>query len=227
MKHRTERESSKPAALPINLRDARLKLSEAIQLFGYALLALLVGAIGGWLALAALPSGAADWSKLRLVVFVFGGGVVVVSVWLSVSVCRLMVESWHAYLEWCWMYAEVDVAGRQASGNTERETETVVWELGTTTPRDVLLVALAVYWQQKEGKQNAHTVRALQGDKWIAGVRLGDVNTTQAGKLSKALRQIGLVTEAGERSAGTWQAGSADDVLELVAANWQKVREEQ
>jgi hypothetical protein len=224
-KFTSEREHTRPANIPVDLNQARLKLAEAFQLLGYALLCLFVAVVGASLGLAAAPWANLSTGGFRLVVFLFGAGVAGVSLWLAASTTRLTVQSWTAYLDWCWMYVEVDVAGREQTGNVEKETEIQVWELTVNNPRDILIAALGIYWATKQGKENAHAVREMQGDMWLDGIRLGNVNTTQAQRLGKALGLVGLIEGRGNKSSGTWKAESADDVLHIVAQNWQKVRD--
>jgi hypothetical protein len=218
------RETVKPAQLPVDLRDARLKLSEAVQLLGYSLLALLVGAIGGWLALAATPAAAVDWTKTRAIIALFGASVAIVGVGQAVNVSRLMAASWWRYLDWCDRYADVDIESREASGNQERETEVRIWELSANTPRDVLLVALAVWYQVQQGEAHAYTVRGLTGPLWLGNIRLGDVNTTQAQRTAKALAQVGLIEGRTGTRSGEWTAQSADEVIMRVLENWNRVQ---
>lgn len=219
----TTSESKKPAQLPVDLRDARLKLAEAIQLLGFSLLALALAVVGVSVALAVTPQPPAAWSGFRFWFFLFGSGIGSLCVYVAWQVVRLMIASWQDYREWCWMYVEVDIQGRQVTHNTEQETTVTAWELSTSTPRDVLLVALAVHYAVKAGNTAAHTVRGLQGDKWLGGIRLGDVNTTQAQRMSKALAQLGLVSGKGEKKAGEWVPESTEEVLQLVDGNWSRV----
>jgi hypothetical protein len=217
-------EHTKPATIPVDLNALRLRMDEAIKLLGYALLCLVVGSGGGLIAMAAIPWEGA-WNGWRVVFALFGGSVAVLSITLAWETRNISRASWRAFLEWCHLYVDADIAGRTASGNQETTTELTTWELSSSTPRDVLLVALAVHMRVQEGESNAATVRKLRGDLWLGGIRLGDVNSSQAERLSRALAQAGLLGGRGGTSGGTWQPESYDQVVRLVVDNWGKVKD--
>jgi hypothetical protein len=83
--------------------------------------------------------------------------------------------------------------------------------------------------QLKQQSAGAPSVRSLQGDMWLPSpdgkmVNLGEVNTTQAQRMSDVFTQLGLIEGKEPRKAGTWVPSNADDTLRLVAQNWHKVK---
>jgi hypothetical protein len=103
-----------------------------------------------------------------------------------------------------------------------------MWELTASNPLHVLGAALAVQARQS-GSAGAPSVRSLQGDMWLPSpdgkmVNLGEVNTTQAQRMSDVFTQLGLIEGKEPRKAGRWVPSSADDTLRIVAANWHKVK---
>lgn len=220
----TSSEKRVPVEPAMQLDVGRLTITEALAVGGVALAALFVAALGGLLAWAAGPRG---WETLggigglRFWVWLFGTLVSLVSFWLGVVVVRLTVRSWNRYEQRLQEWHDAAVAAFEDSEGQAVETTVTRWELSASVPRDVLLVALAVHSQVQAGERNAHTVRALGGDLWLGGLRLGDV--AQAERMSRTLADLGLIEGKAQRKAGEWVPSSADEVLTLVQQNWSRV----
>lgn len=219
-------ETTRPAHAPMNLDVGRPVARDVVRLAALSFGFLSLGTLGGFIFWGATPAGVySPWSGWRVLLLLFGGSVALVGFGLGVNLARLMVHDWKSYHRRLddWHYAALE-AYEQAQGQ-ETHVQTSAWELTTSAPRDMLLVALALHYEVQKGNTSAHTVRALTGDKWLGGIRLGDINTTQAQRMSKALVDMRLVKGKEGRSAGTWTPESPEQVIELVMNNWSRVRE--
>jgi hypothetical protein len=215
----------------MNLDIGRLTILEAIQVGALAVGALAVGAVGGLIAQAAMPGWAQtfrDVGGFRFWFFLFGAGVGLVGFGLAVVTTWLSVRSWLRYEERLADWHDVSIAAYEGADGASTETTVSVWELTASNPLHVLGAALAVQARQS-GSAGAPTVRSLQGDMWLPSpggkmVNLGEVNTTQAQRMSDVFTQLGLIEGKEPRKAGRWVPVSADDALRIVAANWHKVK---
>jgi hypothetical protein len=211
----------------MDLDVGKLQARDVVQLGSLTIASLFVGCLGAYLAWLVLPEYG-TWAGWRVLLASFGGGVALLGGGCAVTVARLTYRDWTSYHERLADWHDVAITAYEYSHGQETVTETTTWELTTSAPRDILLVALSVHRSIKDGSENAHTVRALQGEKWIGreghDIRLGDVNTTQAQRMSKALVDIGLIQRGGERSAGRWVPETTDEVIERVMAGWHKIR---
>jgi hypothetical protein len=215
----------------MNLDVGRLTILEAVHVGSLAVGALAVGAVGGLVAQAALPGrfetfASAGW--FRLWFFLFGFAVAFVGFGLSVTVTWLSVRSWLRYENRLQEWHEVSIDAFVGVDGALTEQTVTMWELTASNPLHVLGAALAVQARQS-GSAGAPTVRSLQGDMWLPSpdgkmVNLGEVNTTQAQRMSDVFTQLGLIEGKEPRKAGRWVPGSADDTLRIVAANWHKVK---
>jgi hypothetical protein len=215
-------ENKKPVEPRMNLDVGKLTIREATELGILSVTALFVASIGGVMGWAAVGhlGGGLIWAW----VWILGNAIGLVAFALGGVVCWLTVRSWLRYEDRLQEWHEVSIDAFIGADGMEVSTQHTEWELTTNTPRDVLLVALAIHQRVQAGEGNAHTVRELSGAQWIGGVRLGDVTGAQAERMSRALGQLGLVKDKAPRRAGTWAAGSADDVIARVVGGWSKVK---
>jgi hypothetical protein len=224
-------EKRAPAAPAMNLDIGRLTVLEAIQVGLLAAGALAVGSLGGLIAQAALPGWAQsfrDVGGFRFWFVLFGGGVAVVGFVLAVVTTWLSVRSWLRYEDRLQEWHDVAIDAYIGADGASTEQTVTMWELSANNPLHVLGAALAVQARQSESTV-APSVRSLQGDMWLPSpdgkmINLGEVNTTQAQRFSDVFGQLGLIQGKGNRQAGKWVPASADDALQLVAANWHKVK---
>jgi hypothetical protein len=215
----------------MNLDIGRLTVLEAIHVGALAVGALAVGAVGGLLAQAAMPGRYQTFAEVggfRFWFLLFGVSVALVGFGLACVVSWLSVRSWLRYEERLADWHDVSIAAYEGADGASTETTVTMWELSATNPLHVLGAALAVQARQS-GSAGAPSVRSLQGDMWLPSpdgkmVNLGEVNTTQAQRMSDVFTQLGLIEGKGARKAGRWVPDDAGKVLELVAANWHKVR---
>lgn len=224
MKHIALSESTRPAAAPMNLDVGRVEPHEAARLLLLTLGCLSVSPVGALVALVAAPSGYDDWSIIRVIFCIFGSLVAGLSLASAITVWVLMRRDWLEYRQRLtdWHYAALEAFER--SGGVEQRREIAAWELSASQPLHVLAAALSVQRRIAAGENNPFSVRSLEGPCFLGGVRLGDIQAAEAERISKIFADIGLIQGRGERKAGKWAAAGADEVLELVAGNWQKVK---
>jgi hypothetical protein len=221
------------AAPAMSLDVGRLTVLEAIQVGALGVGALGVGALGGLIAQAALPGWGEtfrDVGGFRFWFFLFGAGVGLVGFALAAITTWLSLRSWLRYEDRLQEWHDVAIDAYIGADGSSTEQVVTMWELTASNPLHVLGAALAVQFrQQGGGGGSAPTVRSLQGDMWLPSpdgkmVNLGEVNTTQAQRLSDVFAQLGLIEGKEPRKAGRWVPSSADDTLRLVAQNWHKVK---
>jgi hypothetical protein len=215
----------------MNLDVGRLTVLEALQVGLMAVGALAVGAVGGLICWGAAPTLGytfRDVGYFRFWLIVFGAGVAGVGFGLAVVTTWLSVRSWVRYEERLSDWHDVAIDAYIGADGASTETTVTMWELTASNPLHVLGAALAVQARQS-GSAGAPSVRSLQGDMWLPSpdgkmVNLGEVNTTQAQRMSDVFTQLGLIEGKEPRKAGRWVPSSADDALRIVAANWHKVK---
>jgi hypothetical protein len=215
----------------MNLDIGRLTILEAIHVGALAVGALAVGAVGGLIAQAAMPGWAQtfrDVGGFRFWFLLFGVGVALVGFALAAITTWLSLRSWLRYEDRLQEWHEVAIDAYIGADGASTETTVTMWELTASNPLHVLGAALAVQARQSENA-SAPSVRSLQGDMWLSSpdgkmINLGEVNTTQAQRMSDTFSQLGLIEGKEPRKAGRWVPGSADDTLRIVAANWHKVK---
>jgi hypothetical protein len=206
----------------LDLDVGRLTVKEAMGLGALTIAALFVGTLGGLLAWWAWPEW--SWSGPRVAFVLFGSAVGLVGSGFGVLVARLTVEDWLSYRRRLDDWHEAALVAYEATEGRETEQHVTAWELTASHPLHVLAVALAVHQRAQAGDAGAHSVRSLEGAVWLGGVRLGDVGSTQAEQIGRVFSDLRLVRGRGPRQSGEWSAGSADDVVKLLAENWSKVR---
>jgi hypothetical protein len=211
----------------MNLDVGKLTIMEAAQLGGLAVAALFVASLGGMMSWGAGPSSAETLANLggfRFWVWFFGTSVGLVAFGLGTAVVVLTVRSWLRYENRLEEWHNVAIDAVIDNDGIEVSRTMTQWELSTTNPRDVLLVALAVHARHMAGESNAHTVRELSGAVWLENIRLGDIASGQGERFSKTLSELGLVKGKAPRKAGDWAVdGGPEKVIEIVATNWSKV----
>jgi hypothetical protein len=211
----------------MNLDTGRLTMLEAAQLGGLAVGSLFIAALGGLMSWGAGPGQHETLQSLggfRFWIWFFGSSVGLVAFSLGAAVVVLTVRSWLRYEQRLQDWHEVSMEAVIQNQGVEVSQTLTAWELTPSTPRDVLLVALAVHARVQAGESNAHTVRALAGACWLGDIRLGDVGGGQPERIAKAFTDLGLVKGKAARKAGEWIPESTDQVIELVDKNWRKVR---
>jgi hypothetical protein len=215
----------------MNLDIGRLTVLEAIHVGALAVGALAVGAVGGLIAQAAMPGWAQtfrDVGGFRFWFLLFGVGVALVGFALAAITTWLSLRSWLRYEDRLQEWHDVAIDAYIGADGASTETTVTMWELTASNPLHVLGAALAVQARQS-GTAGAPSVRNLQGDMWLPApggnmINLGEVNTTQAQRMSDVFTQLGLIEGKEPRKAGRWVPSSADDTLRIVAANWHKVK---
>jgi hypothetical protein len=216
----------------MNIDVGRLTVLEAVHVGALAVGALAVGALGGLVAWAALPGPLqtfADVGHFRFWFFAFGSGTAAVGFGLASVTTWLTVRSWLRYEDRLQEWHQVAIDAYEGNDGSTTEHTVTMWELTASNPLHVLGAALAVHAQQSGPAAGAPTVRSLQGDMWLGEgernmVKLGEVNTTQAQRLSDVFAQLGLIEGKAPRQAGRWVPGSTDEILHLVRANWHKIK---
>jgi hypothetical protein len=169
-----------------------------------------------------------DVGGFRFWFLLFGVGVALVGFALAAITTWLSLRSWLRYEDRLQEWHEVAIDAYIGADGASTETTVTMWELTASNPLHVLGAALAVQARQSENA-SAPSVRSLQGDMWLSSpdgkmINLGEVNTTQAQRMSDTFSQLGLIEGKEPRKAGRWVPGSADDTLRIVAANWHKVK---
>jgi hypothetical protein len=226
MRYVTTTETRAPVRPAMNLDTGKLTARDALGIGALALGCLFAGTLGGALAWGAGPGPYGTFAQIggfRIWLVTFGWAVAALGYGLALVVSWLTWVDWTAYLRRLDDWHQVAIAAVEAADGQEVEQTFTAWELSATVPRDVLLAALAVHHRVQSGDASAHSVRALAGDCWIAGLRLGDVSSSQAAELGRVFAELGLIQGRGKRSAGSWKPDSADEVIQLVESNWGRV----
>ena len=213
-----------PAAPAVALDQGRLTALEALQIAGVAIAALFVATLGGSIAWVARPDELGGFAAggLSFWFWLFGNLVSLTGLAIAGSVLYLSIRSWLRYDQRVqdWHIAALDAY--EGSDGQEVTTAVRAFELTASDPRDLLLFALSIQSDYMRGKDNAHSVRAVQGARWIASesgqqTRIGDVTATQAEALTRQLASLGMIEGRAARSAGTWKPQSYEEVIRIYA----------
>jgi len=157
--------------------------------------------LGGWVALVA---GAA----LGLA----GAAVFVLSLW---SLWSLVSYEINARRTW---QAQI-LEERRAAGGVVRVESESEWNLTASDPRDLLLVAIACYWQAQRGTPapwSVRNMRRLEISTGSGSTLIGEASEDQARAFAQLLERAGIITGRRERSAGELAINTADELIERI-----------
>lgn len=208
---------------PMSLDVGRLSAGDAFRLLGLAIASLAVASVGALLAWLAWPGELLLISMFRFIFLCLGLLVAGLGVGLAGLVIYLTQVDWFAYQHRLADYHKLVVDSHKATGGVDIERTVTGWELSSTMPAHMLVLALSVHQAVMEGNLDFSS-RGLIGDRWLLGLRLGDVNQSQARQMSQMFPALGLVAGRKGGNAGEWVPQSTDEVIQLVTKNWTKAR---
>lgn len=178
---------------------ARLGLSEPIEYRD----------MGGWI-----------WLFIGLALVVAGGAVFVLALSSLWSLARYEVKARQ-------LWTEQVLSERQQHGGVITQESETEWTLSASDPRDLLLVAIACYWQSKYRGQDApwsvRSLRRLEISDGQGSTFIGEASEAQARQLAEVLSQARIISGRREKSAGRLAVADADELLELVVPMLRKV----
>lgn len=111
----------------------------------------------------------------------------------------------------------------QAAGGVITEREFSEWELSADTPGHVIWTALSVHRRAMQGTDTPWSVRHLEGPVLIGGLRVGELNTSEAREMPQVFAQLGLIAGRGQKKAGEWVPQDEGEVIDLIDRNWRRV----
>jgi hypothetical protein len=220
IRERTARQTTRPASLSIDHNAGKLQAKEAAMQGALALVALLVGTMGGGLVLVAaanLGGGAGYWLLLA-----FGGSVSVVGIGFGGVSAWLTVAGWVDYRRWLQQCRDSELWAYEQAQGLEVDTEVRETELRTEDIRDVLIAVVMIHRLAQQGTETPWSVRRLEGPVFVGGVRAGDVSKGTAEELGAMFARLGLVAGRAERRAGRWVPASLDEAVDCVVENWNR-----
>lgn len=195
----------RPFVPPVDLDAGRLDMGRAFAAAGFAIGALLVATLGGWLCRFVFWPGLV----LFIVGLVFGLVVfyVAVSEWLA---HRRRVEDWHA----------LSLASYEQTGGVQVD-HVSEYEMTAQNAAHVLLAALWVHRRLSLDAPSAPwSVRGLIGPVFIGSQRVGNITKLQAEELGKTFARLGLVAGRAPGVAGSWVPANEAELIKLVHKNW-------
>lgn len=203
----------RPTAPPVNLDEGRLDIRRAAMAGGFTLGALLIAALGAWVATTAYEADqrfiAVVGLGVSLVALGFGGVVLYVSLNESLD-HRRRLQDWH----------EVTLSAWEQQGASETIEKVSEIEMTSDNPMHVLAMALYLHMLVKAGNETPWAVRKLNGPFFLANRRVGDISKGTAEEMGKRLAQLGIIEGRAERSPGRWVPESSDQVVDLVMKRW-------
>lgn len=216
----TERTITQPAPAPVALEPKHEPLTLIVHVGGALVCALLfwVSWQGVAWALDAMGERNGFWRPL--------GGVLAA----GAVVCG---TGWGGWRLWHSFIAEIEdvrqrrrdwheqmLDERRNAGGLIVDHEVTEWTLQATNLRDILLVALYVHWQVQRGVDRPWSVRKLSDTLYLGDSRhgrlIGELTQSEAEKMGAIMAQVGLIRGRSEKTAGQWNAESADDVLDRI-----------
>jgi hypothetical protein len=211
--------STRPAQSQMELNVGRFDPPRAAQQLGLAVGVLTVSSAGGWLcySTAGLMDG---WS---LFIWWFGFQILLLAESVGLIIIWITVQEWRSYQRRLEEWHEVTLAAVENAGGVEQTSTYTVWELQSTSIKDVLLLALMVH--RTQGSKKAHTIDSLKGQHWLGSneaslVRLGEVSPSEAEKFGSLFASLGLIRGRGPKRAGEWVPESEGEVIDIVSKRW-------
>lgn len=215
MRYRQETDVKKYTPPPVQLDQGKPDMRQAALAAAYVLGALVVAAVGGWIATQAMQP-----YRQAPGLAVVGCAVTVVALMFGHAMLRVTLGEWSDYRERMLDWHDVAVEAYKAVNGTETTTQRTELDYSPDSLAHVILTALYVHLRNQAEDGNAHTVRALRGPMFLAQKRIGTLSHHDAEEMARKLAALGLIEGRDAGQAGTWVPQSADEVLERVLEKW-------
>lgn len=232
MIQRSVTQNVRPAEVPVNLNVGAPDAKQALFTAGFTFGAILIAAIGAGIAALSFPRSALDqWNALRVIGIVMGIAIAATAFVYAFVMGNVTVGLWQGYQKRLneWNDAALDMW--YAQNGVETTTEISQLELTPSIAGHVLLTALAIHHRLAQSPRYSNapwSVRGLEDKIYLAGtnnsVLLGEITGTRPELMSERLYQLGLVRDRKPGAAGVWVPESYDQIFEMVARNWSKIR---